>query len=119
MHHAPLCERGSLHELEQNHLGRVALARSELDDAGVAAWSVGVARGDDLEQLANLSWPSAESAWRRAWRSPRLASVISFSISGLAAFALAWVVVIRSCSITSFERLRSNDFRCAGSRLSL
>src|ERR1700722_11417164 len=65
------------------------------------------------------SWPRAESAWRRAWRSPRLARVISFSSSGLTALALASVVLIRSCSMTSLERFASSALRCAGSRLSL
>src|ERR1017187_4046725 len=65
------------------------------------------------------SWPSAESACRRACRSPRLARVISFSSSGLTAFAFASVVLIRSCSMTSLERLASSALRCAGSRLSL
>src|SRR5579859_603765 len=68
---------------------------------------------------ANLSCESVESAWRRACRSPRLASVISFSISGLTAFALACVVLTRSCSMISFERFISSALRCAESRLSL
>src|ERR687885_740148 len=62
---------------------------------------------------------SAEIACRRACRSPRLASVISFSSSGLTALALASVVLIRSWSITSTHRLASSDLRCAASRESL
>src|SRR4051794_22036652 len=67
----------------------------------------------------NLSWPSAAAACRRACWSPRLARVISFSISGLAALAFASVVLIRSCWMTSFERFISSALRCAESRLSL
>src|SRR5215216_2970235 len=67
----------------------------------------------------NLSLWSVASAWRRACRSPRLASVISCSTSGLTAFALAWLVLIRSCSISCLERFESRDSRCAASRLSL
>src|SRR3954447_18276468 len=67
----------------------------------------------------NLSLCSVASAWRRACRSPRLASVISCSTSGLTALALAWLVLIRSCSISCLERLASSDSRCAASRLSL
>src|SRR5215218_10161729 len=67
----------------------------------------------------NLSLWRVASAWRRACRSPRLASVISFSSSGLTALALAWLVWIRSCWITCFERFESRADRCALSRLSL
>src|SRR3954453_20956079 len=67
----------------------------------------------------NLSCPSAAAACRRACWSPRLASVISFSISGLAALAFASVVLIRSCWMTSLERFISSALRCAESRLSL
>src|SRR3954454_17145188 len=67
----------------------------------------------------NLSWPSAAAACRRACWSPRLASVISFSISGLTALALASVVLIRSCWMTSLERFINSALRCAESRLSL
>src|ERR687893_2796987 len=58
-------------------------------------------------------------AWRRACRSPFLASVISFSSSGLTALALAWVVLIRSWSITSTHRFASIALRCDASRESL
>src|ERR1700737_2140964 len=67
----------------------------------------------------NLSCPSAARAWRRAWRSPRFASVISFSTSGLTALALASVVLMRSWSMTSLARLRSSDLRCEALRESL
>src|SRR3954471_1080595 len=58
-------------------------------------------------------------ACRRACRSPLRASVISFSISGLTALALAWVVLIRSWSMTSMQRLASSALRCEASRESL
>src|SRR6188474_3617512 len=67
----------------------------------------------------NLSLCSVASAWRRACRSPRLASVISCSTSGLTALAFAWLVLIRSCSISCLERFESSDSRCDASRLSL
>src|SRR5918999_3796496 len=53
-------------------------------------------------------------ACRRACRSPRRASVISFSISGFTALALASVVLIRSWSMTSMERFIRSDLRCEG-----
>src|SRR3954447_2178608 len=67
----------------------------------------------------NLSWPSALSACRRACRAPRLASVMSCSISGLTALAFASVVLMRSCSMTSLQRFASSALRCEGLRLSL
>src|SRR5690606_8464991 len=67
----------------------------------------------------NLSLCRAASAWRRACRSPRLASVISCSTSGLTAFAFAWLVSIRSCSISCLERFDSSASRWAELRLSL
>src|SRR4051812_25208779 len=67
----------------------------------------------------NLSWPSADSAWRRACRSPRFASVISRSTSGFTAFAFAQVVSIRSWSMSSFDRFIISALRCAESRESL
>src|SRR5918997_4534839 len=60
-----------------------------------------------------------EIACRRACRSPRRASVISFSISGLTALALASVVLIRSWSMTSMQRFASSALRCEASRESL
>src|SRR3954471_16010043 len=63
--------------------------------------------------------PRVEMACRRACRSPRLASVISFSTSGLTALALASVVLIRSCSMTSLQRFLRSALRWALSRLSL
>src|SRR3954449_1716282 len=67
----------------------------------------------------NLSWPSADRAWRRACRSPRFARVISRSTSGFTAFAFAVVVSIRSWSISSLDRFIRSDLRCAESRESL
>src|SRR5262245_8847378 len=67
----------------------------------------------------NLSLCSVASAWRRACRSPRLASVINCSTSGFTAFALAWLVLIRSWSISCLQRFESRASRCAASRLSL
>src|SRR5215210_1209454 len=60
-----------------------------------------------------------EMARRRACRSPLRASVMSFSISGLTALALASVVLIRSWSMTSMHRLASSALRCEASRESL
>src|SRR5215210_1563711 len=61
---------------------------------------------------------SVEIACRRACRSPRLPSVISFSTSGLTALALASVVPIPSRSISSLQRLRRSSLRCDAERLS-
>src|SRR5690348_15584209 len=44
---------------------------------------------------------------------------MSFSTSGLTALALAAVVSIRSCSMSSFERFIRSALRCAESRESL
>src|SRR4051794_7599486 len=62
---------------------------------------------------------SVEIAWRRACRSPFLASVISFSTSGLTALALASVVLMRSWSMISTHRFASSALRCEASRDSL
>src|SRR3954470_13288816 len=62
---------------------------------------------------------SVDIAWRRACRSPRLASVISFSTSGLTALAFASVVLMRSWSMTSTQRLASSALRCEALRDSL
>ena len=80
----------TLDQLEEDHLGRVRPPRAELDDPRVAAGTLRVARRDLLEQLVDdelVVVRAPTSAWRRACRSPRLASVISFSNSGLTAFA--------------------------------
>src|SRR3954463_5456086 len=63
--------------------------------------------------------PRVEIACRRACRSPRLASVISFSTSGLTALAFASVVLMRSWSMTSTQRLASSALRCEALRDSL
>src|SRR3954454_18609179 len=44
---------------------------------------------------------------------------MSCSISGLTALALASVVLMRSCSMTSLQRFASSALRCEGLRLSL
>ena len=44
---------GALDELDEDHLGRVAAARAELQDAGVAAGTLGVAGGELDEQLVD------------------------------------------------------------------
>src|SRR5215213_11165556 len=62
---------------------------------------------------------SVDIACLRACRSPRLASVMSFSSSGLTALAFASVVLMRSWSMTSTHRFASSDLRCAESRDSL
>src|ERR671921_156105 len=54
------------------------------------------------------------NACLRAWRSPRLANVTSFSASGRSRFAFAWVVVIRPCSNSDGARLASISRSCAG-----
>src|SRR5687768_5535900 len=48
---APAAER--LHQLEEDHLRGVGPPRAELEDAGVSALSLGVARCDLLEQLVD------------------------------------------------------------------
>src|SRR5215210_5078006 len=60
--------------------------------------------------------PRVEIACRRACRSPRLASVISFSTSGLTALAFASVVLMRSWSMTSRARFMNSDLRCEALR---
>src|SRR5215510_12080915 len=67
----------------------------------------------------NLSLWRLARAWRRACRSPRLASVISCSTSGLTALALAWLVLIRSWSISCLQRFENSASRCDAVRLSL
>src|SRR5579862_8059395 len=55
-----------LHELEEHHLGRVACARTELEDPRVAAGAALVARRDDLEELADDERVLAERRERLA-----------------------------------------------------
>src|SRR5438067_742553 len=63
------------------------------------------------------SWErSSASASLRAWRSPRLPSVIICSASGLTALAFASVVLIRPCSIRAPARFEYSALRCAESR---
>ena len=57
---------GRLDELDVDHLGRVAATRTELEDAGVAAGPLRVARGDLLEQLVDGELVLAERAQRLA-----------------------------------------------------
>ena len=80
----------------------------------------------EVEQLITLAKRGdlharrqALSACRRACRSPRLASVMSCSSSGLTALALASDVLMRSCWMTSLQRLASSALRCEALRLSL
>src|SRR3989338_7333937 len=56
------------------------------------------------------------AAWRRAWRSPRFASVIISSMTEIAALALASVVSIRSCLRALVVSARSPAFRGSGGR---
>src|SRR5690606_852244 len=58
-------------------------------------------------------------ASRRACRSPRLASVISRSTTGLSSFAFGSVVTICSCLISAAAMLANIALRCAAVRLSL
>ena len=85
-------------------------ARAELDDPRVAAGALGVARGDLIDQLVDDELVLTERARssRRECRSPRFASVIIFSTSGLTALAFAWLVWMRSCSISCCTVLHSD-----------
>ena len=114
--HHPDGDRARLDQLEEDHLGRVRPARAELDDPRVAARALRVARARSPRTACGpgtCPGRARESAWRRACRSPRLPSVISFSSCGLTAFAFACEVWIRSWSITSRQRLRSSARRWA------
>src|SRR5581483_11952889 len=59
---------------------------------------------------------SSESTCRRACRSPRRPSVISFSAYGLTAFAFASVVRMRPCSLSEHARFAYIALRCDASR---
>ena len=56
----------SLDQLEEDHLGRVGATRTELEDAGVAARPLRVARSDLLEQLVDGELVLAERRQRLA-----------------------------------------------------
>ena len=43
----------ALHELEEDHFGRVRLARADLDDPGVSTGAIRVTRRDLLEELVD------------------------------------------------------------------
>src|SRR5215211_4739709 len=55
-------------QLEEDHFRGVGLPRSQLQDAGVPAGAVGVARGDLLEQLVDHELVLAEAGHRQAAR---------------------------------------------------
>src|SRR5882724_1313605 len=57
-------------------------------------------------------------AWRRAWRSPRLPSVISFSTIGRSSLALGSVVTICSCLISAADMLANIALRWLAVRFS-
>ena len=83
-------------ELDDGHGGVVALAGADLGDAGVAALD---ARAMSGAISAKRRWTTPLSLTtvitrRRAWRSPRLAKVMSRSASGRRRLALASVVVM-------------------------
>ncbi len=115
---APAAARSD--ELEEDHLGRVALTLTDLEDARVATGTLGVARSHLDEQLVDRELVLGErrEGLAAGVQVARLASVISFSISGLTALALASVVLMRSCSISSLLRFISRALRWAESRLS-
>src|SRR5258706_3065854 len=58
-------------------------------------------------------------AWRRAWRSPRLPSVTSFSTIGRKSFAFGNVVTICSCLMSAAAMLANMARRCSCVRFSL
>ena len=79
-------------------LGAVALARSEADDPGVAAFALcrnGV-RACRTASSPRRACSGMAAAWRRVWRLSRLARVIIRSTSGRAALALGTVVMMRA-----------------------
>ena len=111
--------RGGSDQLEVDHLGRVTRTRAELEDPRVAARAVACSAARS-RRTACRSRPcrdaaAIEIACRRACRSPAWRSVISFSTSGLTALALASVVLMRSWSMTSTQRLASSALRCEAS----
>src|SRR3712207_6127008 len=57
-----------LDELDEDHLGRVAATRTELEDAGVATRPLRVPRGDLLEQLVDGELVLSQRAQRLAPR---------------------------------------------------
>ena len=109
------------HQFEDGLFGAVAFAPAEPNDAGVTAVALTEPRAQLIEQLLDRRRVSRETAaaCRRACSVSCLASVIIFSTSGLAAFALGTVVTMRSCSITLVTRFRSSALREPPSRLSL
>src|SRR4051812_15177488 len=56
--------RSPLDQLEEDHLRRVRATRPELEDAGVAAGALRVARGDLLEELVDRELVLPELAQR-------------------------------------------------------
>jgi hypothetical protein len=106
----------AIDELDDRHGRHVPITEPGLEDADIAALTLGVARAQHFEKLRNmascLSWAAA---WRRACRSPRLASVTSFSTTGRSSFALGSVVLICSCSISEPAMLQTGPFGVRGS----
>ena len=99
-------------QLDPRHLGAVAGAMPQLEDPGVAARPGGEARADLLNSLVSTSrFGIFCSTCRIACRSPRRASVMSFSAYGRSSFAFATVVLIPSCSNSDVAMLRSSARR--------
>src|SRR5690606_29487643 len=65
------------------------------------------------------SSPIWAMAWRRACRSPRLPSVMSFSTIGRSSLALGRVVTICSCLISDADMFLNIALRCEEVRFSL
>src|ERR1019366_5098966 len=82
---------------------------------------VDVAMGLGVDVATGLVGDGRAGAFAGAAPVLRLAAHESrgLSVSRVAALALASVVLIRSCSISSLLRSMSRDLRCAESRLSL
>ena len=98
--------RRRLHELDARHGGVVALAGPELEDPGVAAVAVGVARADLVKSLWAISLsPRNDTTWRWWCRPPFLALVISFSATGRSALALASVVTMPSAANSDADQV--------------
>ena len=107
-------------QLDQGHRGVVADAEAHLQDAGVAARTVGGTLAQVVEQLGDdVAVRRRSKARRRLATVSTLARVIMRSTTRRSSLALGTVVLMTSCVSSEFIMLRSMAWRWALVRLSL
>ncbi len=108
----------TINQLDVRHGGVVASAETALQDAQVAARTVGVALAQVVEQLANGSFRTGTvESQATVGDAVFLARVISGSATRRSSLALGRVVLISSCSNSDTAMFWNIALRCALVRL--